>query len=151
MDFYTELKFILNLFIAFLLGAIIGFERTHIRKTAGLRTYSLISVAGALLAIISYNIFSTPHIAAAVITGMGFIGAGLIIHHGSRVEGITTAASLWITAAIGIASGLGLYILALASTFFAILSMGIFRAINLEWKLDELLFKNKKINKKSNN
>lgn len=116
------------LLIAALLGGIIGFERERSGKVAGLRTHSLVSLGAALLSIISIRIFEMYpsvngqfgfdyHLIANIIVGIGFIGAGTILKRENKIEGTTTAASLWVVAAIGIASGLGLYAEAFTATF----------------------------------
>ena len=102
------------------LGGVVGFERERSGKVAGLRTHTLVSIGAALLAITSIKLFfQFPsvggqagfdyHLIANIIVGIGFIGAGTILRRENRIEGTTTAASLWVVAAIGIASGLGYY------------------------------------------
>ncbi|OGN00186.1 MAG: hypothetical protein A2817_03485 [Candidatus Yanofskybacteria bacterium RIFCSPHIGHO2_01_FULL_39_8b] len=116
------------LVVAALLGGIVGFERERSGKVAGLRTHALVSLGAALLSLISIRIFeSYPsvngqygfdyHLIANIIVGIGFIGAGTILKRENRIEGTTTAASLWVVAAIGIAAGLGLYSEAIITTF----------------------------------
>jgi len=114
-----------RLFTAMVLGLILGTERVFAHKTAGMRTYALVSMGAALFVIISGIIapqylgltsFDPLRMAAHIITGIGFIGAGLIIFRGDQLRGITTAAGLWVAAGIGIASGFGLYIVALFAT-----------------------------------
>lgn len=118
---------IIKLVLAMLLGMIIGVERYLAHKTAGMRTYSLVAMGSALLIIISeivvknylpYSSLSTSplQVAAAVITGIGFLGAGIILHQESRVIGITSASGLWVSAGIGMAVGFGLYDLAIITT-----------------------------------
>ncbi|MCX6000920.1 MAG: MgtC/SapB family protein [Chloroflexi bacterium] len=116
-----ECESVLRLLLAAVLGAIIGFQREKAGKPAGLRTHILIAMGSALFTVVSiYGFGSTAdpaRIAAGIVTGIGFIGAGVIFRgmRGDKVMGITTAASIWITAAIGIAAGAGLYIIAAAS------------------------------------
>ena len=117
-----------RLLVAALLGAIVGFERERSGKIAGLRTHTLVSLGAALLAITSINLFfQFPsiggeqgfdyHLIANIVVGIGFIGAGTILRRdNNRIEGTTTAASLWVVSAIGIASGLGYYQEAVATT-----------------------------------
>ena len=120
------------LLIAALLGGIVGFERERSGKVAGLRTHSLVSLGAALLSITSVRMFvaypSTSggygfdyHLIANIVVGIGFIGAGTIIRRENRIEGTTTAASLWVVAAIGIASGLRLYTEAITATVISYL------------------------------
>src|SRR3990167_6098702 len=120
---------ILRLSIAFVLGALVGYEREIHKKPAGLRTHVLISLASALFTILSMssafgdgNIDPT-RIASMVLTGMGFVGAGVIISSRGELHGVTTATSLWITAAIGMAAGLGEYLLAGFSAFLTLITL----------------------------
>ena len=119
---------IIRLIIALILGGLIGYERQAQSKSAGLRTHTLVCVGSCLCMIISINIAmdyyftfgynnSDPErIAAQVVSGVGFIGAGTIIIHRQLVRGLTTAASLWATAGIGLAAGAHMYIVAGAAT-----------------------------------
>src|SRR3990167_3247240 len=115
------------LLIAAVLGGLIGFERERSGKVAGLRTHSLVSLGAALLSLISIRIFELYpsvngqfgfdyHLIANIIVGIGFIGAGTILKRENKVEGTTTAASLWVVASIGIATGLGMYSAAITAT-----------------------------------
>lgn len=115
----------LSLLLAVLLGAIVGLEREAIHKPAGLRTHMLVSLGSCLFTIVSMAFSVDPaRIAAGIVTGIGFIGAGTIWADRDRIQGITTAASLWVTAAIGLATGIGDYPLAVITTLivFVILS-----------------------------
>ncbi|MGA2368861.1 MAG: MgtC/SapB family protein [Dehalococcoidia bacterium] len=122
-----EIEAALRLLLSAVLGAAIGFQRELAHKPAGLRTHILICVGSALFTVVSVLGFSSTvdpsRVAAGVVTGIGFIGAGVIMRgaRGDRVVGITTAASVWITAAIGIAAGVGLYIISVAVTVLAVL------------------------------
>lgn len=113
--------------IAFLLSALIGLEREIRHKSAGLRTYTIVGTAAALFVLVSKygftDVLSTGRIvldpsrvAAQIVTGIGFIGAGLIFVRGDRVSGLTTAATVWLVTGIGMASGAGLPLLAVAAT-----------------------------------
>jgi len=113
--------------MAFLLSSAIGFEREVRHKSAGLRTYTIIGTAAALFLLVSKYGFSDvlvedrivldpSRVAAQIVTGIGFIGAGLIFVHENKVNGLTTAASIWLVTAIGMACGAGLPLLALAAT-----------------------------------
>ena len=134
--------FVLRIFVAALLGGAIGLEREYRAKEAGFRTHFLVALGSALFMIVSAYGFegaiSSPEhrwdvsrVAAQVVSGIGFIGAGTIIFHKSEnaVRGLTTAAGLWVTAAIGLACGGGLYILAVASTILVLLGLEAFRII----------------------
>ena len=116
IDFHS----LIPLGIAILLGGLIGLERELNRKPAGLRTNILICLGAALLTRIAVEVDpdmqSATRIIQGVIAGIGFIGAGVLIHAGGDVHGLTSAATVWLVTAIGIAAGLGLYTLAAAST-----------------------------------
>ena len=108
---YTD---VLKIGIAFVLGALLGIEREYRNKPAGFRTLIMITVGATVFTILSYRINSaTPdRIAANIITGIGFIGAGVIFKEGLKVSGMTTAATIWMAAAIGMSVGYGAYYLA---------------------------------------
>ena len=114
----TYVDIILRLLLAAALGAGIGFQRERANKPAGLRTHCLICLGAALFTVVSIYGFgegSDPsRVAAAVATGIGFIGAGVIFRGmgSTHVVGLTTAASVWVTAAIGLAAGVGMYLIA---------------------------------------
>lgn len=104
---------IVKLFLALLAGAIVGAEREYRSKSAGLRTLTLISVGSALFTIISIHVGGDPaRIAANIVTGIGFLGAGIIFKEDNRVRGLTTAATVWCVAALGMCIGIGAYQLA---------------------------------------
>jgi putative Mg2+ transporter-C (MgtC) family protein len=121
------LKQFLELGTAFLLSAAIGLEREVRHKSAGLRTYTLVGTTAALFLLVSkYGfmdvlakelvVLDPSRVAAQIVTGIGFIGAGLIFVQGDRVKGLTTAATVWLVTAVGMACGAGLLLLALAVT-----------------------------------
>jgi len=114
-------EMILRLLLASALGAVIGYQREKAGKQAGLRTHMLICVGAALFAIISAYGFSgaidPARVAAGVVVGVGFLGAGVILHReGGGVAGLTTAATIWAVAGIGLAAGAGLYIVSAVAT-----------------------------------
>ena len=118
-------EIIFKLALACVLGALIGLERESLNRPAGLRTYTLVCVGSALAMIVSIDIYMQYYqtvnadpgrIAAQVISGIGFLGAGTIMREGASVRGLTTAAGLWVVACIGLAVGAGLYIPAVATT-----------------------------------
>lgn len=126
-----QMEVIFQLLLAALLGGLLGLEREYMRKEAGLRTYSLVCLGAALFTIISYDTFGLflgrvginfdpTRIIGQIVLGIGFLGAGLIIFRGSHIEGLTTAAGLWVTAAIGVAIGAGFYFPAIFATLLAI-------------------------------
>jgi putative Mg2+ transporter-C (MgtC) family protein len=102
-----------SLLIAVALGAIVGIEREHAHRPAGLRTHMLVSLGSCLFTLMSASFGGQPaQVAGGVVAGIGFIGAGTIWGEKDKVKGITTAASLWTTAAIGLTAGLGDFLLA---------------------------------------
>jgi putative Mg2+ transporter-C (MgtC) family protein len=112
--------------LAALLGGVIGFERAWHGHPAGLRTNSLVAVGACLFTILSITAFpmhgstqDTARIAAQVVSGIGFIGAGVLLQSKNRIRGITTAATIWLVAAIGMAVGAGVYFLAIFTTVFS--------------------------------
>lgn len=119
MDLNWEL--LLRLVVAALLGSVIGWERERAQRPAGLRTYMLVSFGSALFTVMSSTAFvgagtDPSRIAANIVVGIGFLGAGTIFRAGEAVRGLTTAAGLWAIAAIGMAAGAGEYLLAIIST-----------------------------------
>ena len=102
-----------KLALAAFLGALIGFERWYRAKPAGIRTHALVALGSALFTVLSvtgFGGFADPsRIASQVVVGVGFIGAGIIFLRGTSVQGLTTAAGVWVSAAIGMAVGLGFY------------------------------------------
>jgi len=113
-----ELEFALRLVLAAIAGGIIGFEREQIRRPAGLRTNMLVCIGSALITILSLYAFpgSDPsRIASQIVVGIGFLGAGTIFKIKDHVIGLTTAATLWTVAGLGIAIGSGMYLLAAVS------------------------------------
>src|SRR5580765_4669060 len=118
-----------RLLLAAGLGAAIGLEREYRRKPAGLRTNILIALGSALFTILSIQlaqIGGTPdRIAAQIVTGMGFLGGGAILRSGTGVKGMTTAATIWVNAAIGMAAGAGQYALATMATGITLLVLAV--------------------------
>ena len=136
MDGMT-LDFILRIVVAALLGGAVGLEREYREKAAGFRTHFLVALGSALFMIISAYGFQdalvtaehrldVSRIAAQVVSGIGFIGAGTIIFQKNAVRGLTTAASIWVTAAIGLSCGAGMYPLAAAATLLVLLGLEAF-------------------------
>lgn len=118
------LEMVLRLLLATALGAGIGYQRERAGKVAGLRTHILIGLGAALFTVVSVFGFSgavdPSRVAAGVVAGVGFIGAGVIFRGEEGVAGLTTAASIWIVAAIGLAAGAGLYLISVIVTLIAI-------------------------------
>jgi len=128
----TEVQMISRLVLALLLGAIIGFERELHEKAAGLRTHTLVCIGACLITISSIHVslmykgvMSTDpaRIAAQIVSGIGFLGAGTIIRSRTSVIGLTTAASLWAVAGIGLAIGTGLYLVSIWTAFLILTSL----------------------------
>ncbi|MBI2024986.1 MAG: MgtC/SapB family protein [Candidatus Harrisonbacteria bacterium] len=130
MEFFSpeNLELFGQLALATLLGALIGVERELARKTAGMRTFALVALGSALFTTLSQiaasSFIGTPYdpsrIASQVVVGIGFIGAGIIIFNQQKLRGLTTAAGLWVTAAIGMAVGYRFYQIAIFATFIAV-------------------------------
>ena len=120
-----ELEMVLRLLLAAALGAIIGYQRERAGKPAGLRTHILICVGAALFTVTSIYGFGTAdsaRVAAGVVAGIGFLGAGAIIRGGEGiVAGLTTAATIWAVAGIGLAAGAGLYLVSAVATVIALI------------------------------
>ena len=132
-----------QLVLAVFLGMLLGTERSIAGKTAGMRTYALVSLGSALFIITSTIAtgvylpllnFDTLRVAGGIVTGVGFLGAGMIIFRGSRVSGLTTAASLWVAAGIGMAVGFRLYAVAIFTTLLTLLVFTILWAIEQKIK-----------------
>ena len=128
-----------RLILATVLGAVVGMERERWGKIAGLRTHTLVALGASLFTVISLKLYeSFPslggvqgfdyHIIANIIVGIGFIGAGTILRLDDRIVGTTTAASLWVVAAVGIASGLGFFREAVATAILAYLVLAVLGA-----------------------
>ena len=120
----------LRLGFACLLGGIIGWQRERVNRPAGFRTHVLVATGSALIMLISVHGFSEggqtqdpARLAAQVVSGIGFLGAGTIMKEGLTVKGLTTAASLWVVAAIGLATGVGFFVPAIVTTVLVYLSL----------------------------
>lgn len=143
-------EFILRLLIAALLGGVIGLERNYRAKDAGFRTHFLVALGSALFMLVSQYGFDTQleklskiswdpsRIASQVVTGIGFIGAGTIIFQKHVVRGLTTAAGLWVTSAIGLTCGAGMYVVATASTVLVLLCLEALNFILLRFGLKSI-------------
>ena len=131
---------VIRLLVATALGALIGFEREYHAKEAGVRTHLLVAVGSCLFMILSaygfdaflnqdHVSFDPSRIASQVVTGIGFIGAGTIILQKQMVRGLTTAAGVWVTAAIGLACGAGMYVIACITTVIVLTSLGLINVL----------------------
>ncbi len=137
---YFEILF--RLVAALAAGSLIGLERSHRGRPAGFRTHALVCLASSLLMLVTVYethwfpdtstarvILDPTRIAQGIMTGIGFVGAGAIIKEGFTVRGLTTAASIWVTAAIGILTGIGFYFAAVVGTLLALGTLSLFRWI----------------------
>lgn len=132
----TNYEIVLRLFLAAIIGGLIGMEREANKRPAGLRTHILVTLGAALIMLISIDGFNNlaqkadpSRLAAQVVSGIGFLGAGTILIKGNNVKGLTTAASLWVCAGIGLALGNGYYVGGLttaAIALFSLMSLGVF-------------------------
>lgn len=128
----TETEVLIRLTAALLLGGLIGYERQSCNKSAGLRTHILVCVGSCLIMVLSVNIYHTvqgltnadpTRLAAQVVSGIGFLGAGTIMKEGLTIRGLTTAASLWVVSGVGLAVGSGYYISAFITTGLVFLTL----------------------------
>ena len=127
-----HLEFLVRITVCFVLGIIIGIERQYRRKTAGVRTITLVSLGAFLFVSISYL---TPanditRIAAQVVSGIGFLGAGVILRDGTNIKGLNTAATLWCSAAVGTLTALGLILEAIIGVSYILLSNVLLRFVS---------------------
>ncbi len=132
-----QLEIFGRLALAVLLGIAIGIERNFAHKTAGMRTFALISLGAAIFTTISGLVFGDvpdTRIAAGIVTGMGFLAGGIIIFNRHELQGLTTGAGMWVTAAVGMAAGFGYYAVAIFST---ILTVFILAGL---WAIEERVF-----------
>lgn len=132
---------VVRLILAFIFGSVLGYEREKRRGSAGLRTHILVCMGSALIMLTSLHLYDMyqgkasvdpGRIAAGVVTGIGFLGAGTIIRSKEGVKGLTTAASLWISAAIGLAVGCGYISAALITTVITYLSLSYLKKVEQE-------------------
>ena len=136
MDLTASLNTLASLLTAFLLGAVIGLERQYRQRTAGLRTNVLVAVGAALFVDIAMRFHaiyggspSPLHVVAYVVSGVGFLGAGVIMREEGNIRGINTAATLWGSAAVGVAAGTGMLVEAVLGTLFVLSANTLLRPI----------------------
>jgi len=142
-----NLHVMIRLLLAMLLGGLVGFEREHNNHAAGLRTHILVCLGSTLIMLLSIYGFAQfvtlnrdpARLAASVITGIGFLGAGTILFTGKSITGLTTAASLWVVASIGLAIGAGFYFAAVAATILVLLNLWVLN------KLEQRFLRGKKV------
>jgi putative Mg2+ transporter-C (MgtC) family protein len=127
---------IFNILLAVLAGGLIGLERELHQKAAGFRTITLICVGASVITMLDTRLAASGRVTANIVTGIGFLGAGVILHDVNRVKGLTTAATVWLAAGLGIGIGSGAYLLALITTAVVLLVMDTFA--RLEHRIDGL-------------
>ncbi|MCM1306862.1 MAG: MgtC/SapB family protein [Bacteroides sp.] len=124
-QFLSEMHYLIGIVVSLVLGFAIGFERKLRSKEAGIRTHTIVCVGAALMVVVSKYGFAesadSARVAAQIVSGVGFLGAGIIMLRGQKMYGLTTAAGVWATAGVGMAAGAGLYYVALFSTVIIIL------------------------------
>ena len=129
-EFIRQLWMMPDLLLSVLLGFVIGFERKLRFKEAGIRTHTIVCFGAALMMVISKHAFGSDadsaRVAAQIVSGVGFLGAGMIVYRQHEVKGLTTAAGVWATAGVGMACGGGLYFVAVGATVLLILAQCIF-------------------------
>lgn len=144
-DNYNELMLCGRLLLAAFLGALIGIERELKGRDAGIRTYASVALGSCLFGIISLHVsvgVIDTRIASNIVTGIGFIGAGMIIKNGDKISGLTTAATIWATSAIGLSIAFGMYLLGLLSMLIVLFLLGI-QHFNWFQQLTKTIRKNK--------
>ena len=131
----TDIELLARLTLAAVLGMIVGFEREHAGHTAGVRTHLLVAVGSALFTELSFTAFGSgsdadaARVAAQIVSGIGFLGAGAILRYGRVIRGLTTAASIWAVAALGMAAGTGEYVLAIGGTVIILAALAPLRLL----------------------
>ena len=153
---------VLRVILPVICGGIIGIEREGKSRPAGLRTHMLVCLGSSIIMILSeymflmyyerYNITSDPlRLGAQVISGIGFLGAGTIIHHGTNIKGLTTAASLWAVATIGLAFGSGFYFLGVIATIVVLIILFAFNVTEKKWNKRKSAYHTFEVNIKMEN
>ncbi len=137
--FLFESRILLDILLSVVLGFVIGFERKLRLKEAGIRTHTIVCVGATLMMVISKYAFGSEadsaRVAAQIVSGVGFLGAGMIVYEKHEVHGLTTAAGVWATAGVGMACGGRLYVVAVGATLIIILA---------QWIFHSKIFKNKR-------
>jgi putative Mg2+ transporter-C (MgtC) family protein len=129
----SDLEQLARLALAAALGGVVGAERELADQPAGLRTHMLLALGACLFTVVSAYAFGNgadpSRLAAQIVTGIGFLGGGAILRHGASIRGLTTAASIWATCALGVAVGLGRYALSIGATVLTLATLGLVRAL----------------------
>lgn len=131
MEIGQQAELVLRLVAGLVLAAAVGWEREVQRMPAGFRTHALVGLGAAVFTVVgAYGLTGEnadpTRVAAQIVSGIGFLGGGAILHYGGNVRGLTTAASLWAVAAVGMAAGAGLYVISIAATVLIIVALDIF-------------------------
>ena len=138
MEPVSEIELVARLGLAALFGMLVGLEREMAGHSAGVRTHLLVAVGAALFTELSFTAFptvsadvraDTSRVAAQIVSGIGFLGAGAILRYGRVVRGLTTAASIWAVAALGMAAGTGEYVLAIGGTLIIVIALAPLRSV----------------------
>ena len=129
MFIYTP-EDLIKVLVAVVIGGIIGFERELHSKAAGLQTITLITIGATLFTIVSVKFADHDRVAANIVSGVGFLGAGVILFAEGKLKGLTTASSIWAAAALGMAIGVGEYVLAGASTLIIVIVLTLFARLD---------------------
>ena len=134
LDLAQQTSFAVRLLVAAVLGMIIGLEREIHEHPAGMRTHLLVSVGSAGFTLLSMHVLAGPdgdpgRVAAQIVSGIGFLGAGAILKEGATIRGLTTAASLWAVAAVGMAAGAGAWVIAIVVTAIVVFSLWPLRVV----------------------
>lgn len=140
MSLELQLQVSLQLILAVILSAVIGLDRERVGSDAGVRTHMLVGLGASLFTLLSIYAFPVgdpARVAAQVVTGIGFLGAGAIIQYKRDVHQLTTAASIWATAAVGMAVGVGAWFLAVMATLIAWIVLALIRRLEPEKRLRE--------------
>ncbi|MBI5135172.1 MgtC/SapB family protein [Candidatus Uhrbacteria bacterium] len=147
------IEILTRLLAAAIFGGVLGLEREYYGKSAGVRTYALVGIGSALFTLLSQFGFSgsgsdPTRIASQIVVGIGFLGAGLIIHRDvAHVEGLTTAAGLWVVASIGMAFGVGWYAVGILAACITLIVLNVFGRVRYRMEHHEVASKSSKSSK----
>ena len=136
-ELWVQVEYLVRIFVAACLGLLIGSERKNRNKSAGIRTHVIVALGAALIMVVSKYGFmdvekaDAARVAAQVVSGIGFLGAGVIFRTGTSVKGLTTAAGIWATSAVGLAFGAGLYLIGWLTTIFIVAIQFLMHRLNI--------------------
>ena len=139
-DLQVAQVIIIRILVSFVLGVLIGIERGISHKTVGFRTISLVCVGSTgftLISIYGFQDVDASRVAAQIVTGIGFLGAGAILHRGYITKGLTTATALWVAAAVGMACGTGMFVLAFVMTLMSLILLWVLKPFKIH--LDRMM------------